>query len=285
MTDPIRYDIQDGNIAVITLDRADTRNAQDTHFLYALNDAFDKAAEDDAIRCIILRAEGPHFSSGHDLRERGVAEAMAEHNRVGTWTQFDAVGEEGQMAREMEIYVGFCERWRNLPKPTIAAVQGKAIAGGLMLVWPMDIVIAADDALFMDNTVAMGVGGHEFFTHPFELGVRKAKEMLFTADFVTAEEALRLGMANHVVPRDELDNKALAVARKIAEKPLFALRLAKEAVNNAQDAQGRQQSIKHAFALHHLAHAHNQIVHGGLIDPTLIKGSFGKKAKAKDAAE
>ena len=127
-------------------------------------------------------------------------------------------------------------RWRNIPKPTIAQVQGKVIAGGLMLVWPCDIIIAADDAEFIDNTVAMGVCGAEFFQHPWEVGMRKAKQMLFTSDALSAHEARSLGMVNEVVPRDDLERVTLEMAALIARKPLFALRLTKEAVNAAQDA-------------------------------------------------
>ena len=182
MTDPILYETLPSGIARIVLNRADTRNAQDTAFLYALNDAFDRAAQDDAIKVIVLSANGPHFSSGHDLREVDGHGNMRKHETVGTWSGFGKPGAEAQYAREQEIYVGFCERWRNIPKPTMALVQGKVIAGGLMLIWPCDLIVAAEDAEFLDHTVAMGVGGAEFFAHPWELGVRKAKEFLFTAD-------------------------------------------------------------------------------------------------------
>ncbi len=258
------------HLARIVLNRPDTRNAQDTRLLYELNDAFNKAAQDNDVKVIILAANGPHFSSGHDLRERDTGAAMKEFPTVGTWCGFECAGAEAQMAREKEIYIGFSERWRNIPKPTIAEVQGKCIAGGLMLVWPCDIIVAADDAAFLDNTVAMGVGGAEFFNHPWELGVRKAKELLFTADWLSAQEAEKLGMVNHVVPRADLTSFTLALAERIATKPLFALKLAKEAVNAAQDAQGRSSAMQTAFALHQLAHSHNMQAHGMLVDPSGI---------------
>jgi enoyl-CoA hydratase len=264
----VRYESPAPKVARIWLDRAATRNAQDTHLLYELNDAFDRAAQDDDVSVIVLAAEGPHFSSGHDLRERGGLDAMGEHETVGTWCGFGCAGAEAQMAREKEIYLGFSERWRNIPKPTIAAVQGKVIAGGLMLVWPCDIIVATDDAEFIDNTVAMGVCGAEFFHHPWEVGIRRAKEMLYTSDAVTAADALRLGMVNHVVTRDELHPFTLAMAEKIAARPLFALKLTKEAVNAAQDNQGRVQALQTSFALHQLCHSHNQQVHGMPIDPS-----------------
>ena len=269
----ILYEVPAPHVARLVLNREDTRNAQDTKLLYDLNDAFDKAAQDEDIKVIILAANGPHFSSGHDLREREMLQNTQDSDTVGTWAGFTAEGAAGMMAREKEVYLGFSERWRNIPKPTIAQVQGKVIAGGLMLVWPCDIVMASDDAAFQDNTVAMGIGGAEYFAHPWELGQRKAKEMLFTSDWVSAEEAHRLGAVNHVVPRAELEAATLAMAEKIAQKPLFALKLTKEAVNAAEDAQGRVGAMNLAFSLHHLAHSHNQQVYGLPLDRNFITGS------------
>jgi enoyl-CoA hydratase len=195
----IRYEQPAPRVARIVLNRPETRNAQNAQLLYDLNAAFDRAAADDAISVIILAAAGPHFSSGHDLTEIDPSAVMAEHDTVGTWCGFSCEGAEGRMGIEKEIYLGLSERWRNLPKPTIAEVHGKVISGGLMLVWPCDLIVASEDALFADNTVGMGVSGAEFFNHPYELGPRQAKEMLFTSDFVTAAQAHRLGMVNHVV--------------------------------------------------------------------------------------
>ncbi|WP_293897833.1 enoyl-CoA hydratase [Phenylobacterium sp.] len=269
MTDAIAYETPAPHIARLVLNRPESRNAQDTGLLYALNAAFDRAAQDDEVKVIVLAAAGPHFSSGHDLREGGtIAGQMAGFEPVGTWCGFGCAGAEGRMAREKEIYLGLSERWRNIPKPTIAQVQGKCIAGGLMLAWPCDLIVAADDAAFCDNTVGMGVAGVEYFAHPWELGVRKAKELLFTADWLSAQEAKALGMVNHVVPAAELAAFTLALAVRIAAKPMFALKLAKEAVNAAEDAQGRVGAMTTAFALHQLAHSHNMQVHGMPVDPS-----------------
>lgn len=280
MTDfeTIIYEQPADKVARIVLNRPEARNAQSMRLLYELNDAFDRAAQDDSISVIILAANGPHFSAGHDLRETDALQVVTEHDRVGTWCGFGCSGAQSQMAVEKEMYIGLSERWRNLPKPTIAAVQGKVIAGGLMLVWPCDLIVAAQDALFQDNTVSMGVAGAEFFNHPFEVGVRKAKEMLFTSDFLTADEVHRLGMVNHVVPVDELASYTLELASRIAEKPLFALRLAKESVNVAQDNQGRVNAMQTSFAYHQLCHSHNQQVHGMLIDPAFMAKTFKAKA-------
>ncbi|MBW1787103.1 MAG: enoyl-CoA hydratase [Deltaproteobacteria bacterium] len=275
----VLYETPAPHIVRIVLNRPEARNAQDTKMLYELNDAFDRAAQDNEIKVIILAAAGPHFSAGHDLRETSDEKKriVSQKKRVGTWHSSGSGGAHPNTAHEKEVYLGFSERWRNIPKPTIAQVQGKCIAGGLMLVWPCDIIVAADDAAFLDNTVSMGVGGCEYFAHPWELGPRKAKEVLFTADWVSAEDAFRLGMVNHVVPRGELEAFTMKLAERIAAKPLFALKLAKEAVNAAQDAAGRGLALQTAFAYHQLAHSHNMQVHGLPIDPSGISPAIRKK--------
>ncbi len=182
------------------------------------------------------------------------------------------------MAVEQEIFLGFCWRWRNMPKPTIAAVQGKAIAGGLMLVWPFDLIIASEDAQFSDPVVSFGVNGHEYFVHAWEVGHRKAKEMLFTGESISAQEGKELGMVNRVVKREDLASEALALAEKIAKQPSMGLRLSKMAVNQSLDAQGMYNAIQSAFGLHHLGHANMRIMHQGAVDPS---GAEKIKAQAK----
>jgi len=278
----IVYETPEEGIARIVLNRPETANAQDTQFLYELNDAFDRAAHDEAIRVIILAANGKHFSSGHDLAEQGAQANTHNYDTVGTMCGFTCAGAEAQMSREEEIYVGFSERWRNIPKPTIAAIQGKCIAGGLMLAWPCDLIIATDDATFSDPTVSFGVGGVEYFHHFWEVGARKAKEMLFTSDDLSAADALRLGMVNQIVPRAELEQATLAMARKISSKSRFALKMAKKAINGAQDAQGRELAMQNAFHLHQLAHTHWLKLYDFLIDPTGLPEGTRKALGLKD---
>lgn len=268
---PVSYEVPVPRVARITLDRAERRNAQDTGLLYALNDAFDRAAHDDGIVVIVLAASGPHFSAGHDLREPDPLGALTRFGTVGTGGGFTGPGASGVMAREEEIYLGFSERWRNIPKPTIAEVHGKVISGGLMLAWPCDLIVAADDAEFIDNVVAMGVNAVEFFNHPYEFGFRKAKELLFTSAPLSAAEAERIGMVNRVVPRAELTEATMSLAAQIAAQPPFALKLAKQSVNAAQDAAGRPEAIRTAFALHQLAHSHNMQVHGMVVEPGFME--------------
>jgi len=236
--------------------------------LSELNEAFDVAAQDTESRVIVLAAEGNHFSSGHDLADESDINDLPV---IGTQCHFNAEGAEGYMAREAELYVGLCWRWRNISKPTIAQVQGKVIAGGLMLVWPMDLVVCSEDATFSDPVVAFGVNGHEYFTHPFEVGARMAKDMLFTGRAIGAEEALKVGMVSRVVPRDDLEAETLKLAAHIARRPMFGLTLAKQSVNNALDAMGMYTAIQSAFGLHHVAHSNNMRLHDSLVDPAGLK--------------
>jgi enoyl-CoA hydratase len=280
----IRYDVLDAGehgIATVTLDRPETRNAQNKRMTYEMNEAFDDAARRTDVKVIVLQADGPHFCSGHDLRDRA---SMKDLPRVGPYDGFGREGHEGYLAYEEEVYLHMCWRWRNLPKPVVAAAQGKTIAGGLMLLWVCDVIVASDDAQFSDPTVGMGVNGVEYFAHPWELGPRKAKELLFTGDWFTAEEARQLGMVNQVVPRAELHAATMALARRIARKPSFALKLAKESVNQTLDAMGQWTAFKAAFSLQHLGHAHNQLKYGMLVDPSAMGGGKPGSAPPGDGA-
>lgn len=242
---------------------------------YELNAAFDLAAQDDTANVIVLAADGPHFSSGHDLRD---SSSVTDFETVSNWGGFAKPGSEGYMAVEQEIYLGMCWRWRNLPKPLIAEVQGKVIAGGLMLIWVCDMIIASEDATFSDPVVAFGVNGVEYFAHPWEVGVRKAKEMLFTGEAVSAVEAKSLGMVNHVVPREDLTRFTTDMAEHIAQRPSMGLKLAKQSVNQMQDSQGLWPALQAAMSLQQLGHANNNQVHGMAVDP---RGAEIIKAQAK----
>ena len=276
----IKYTTTADGVARITLARAEKRNAQSLSMLVELNDAFDLAAQDDQVNVIVLAAEGPDFSSGHDLSDKF---DFSEYEPKGTWAEFSKPGAEGHMSVEEEFYLGFCWRWRNIPKPTIAEVQGRVIAAGLMLIWPCDIIIASEEATFSDPVVAFGVNGVEYFAHPWEVGVRKAKEMLFTGDTLSAQEAKTLGMVNHVVSPDDLTSFTMKMATKIASRPSMGLKLAKQSVNQMQDNQGIWSSLQAAMSLQQLGHSHNKIVHGINVDPggaAIIKADMRKKPKS-----
>lgn len=276
----VRYEHLAPDIVNIAMSRPGVRNAQDMEMTYALNAAFDRAAQDDDVKVIILSGDGEHFSAGHDMggdRNR----TWRDFRTVGTSAAFDGPGVEGLYGREKEIYLEMCERWRNLAKPTIAAVQGSCVAGGLMLAWCCDLIIATEDARFRDPTLEFGVAGVEFFMHPWELGTRKAKEWLMTADWLSAQDAQQCGMVNQVVPADALMEHALAMARKIANKGSFVLKAVKEAVNHAQDTGARRNAMMHAFGLHQLSHHHNKQQWGLLIDPRGVHPALREKIRER----
>ncbi|MDG6106391.1 enoyl-CoA hydratase [Dactylosporangium aurantiacum] len=253
----VRYRTE-GPVAVVTMHRPQYRNAQNSAMTYALDDALYRAADDDEVKVIILAGEGKHFSAGHDIGTPGRDVDTTFPRRAGLW--WDHVGKPGaesRYARESEVYLGMCRRWRELPKPTIAAVQGACIAGGLMLAWCCDLVVAADDAFFADPVVRMGIPGVEYFAHPWVMGPRHAKEFLFLGERVYADRALQLGMVNRVVPRAELETATMDLAVRIAQMPRLGLALAKKAVNQAEDLMGLRAGMDSVFGLHHVAHAHN----------------------------
>jgi enoyl-CoA hydratase len=258
MTDePVRYERR-GPVAIVTMHRPEYRNAQNSAMTYALDAAFVRAVDDDEVSVIVLAGAGKHFSAGHDIGTPGRDVDVPFENKAVLW--WDHVGKEGgdlRYAREMEVYLGMCRRWREIPKPTIAMVQGACIAGGLMLAWVCDLIVASEDAFFADPVVRMGIPGVEYFAHPWVLGPRAAKEVLFTGERFDAEQAREWGMVNRVVPRDDLESETITLARKIAEMPRFGLALAKRAVNQAEDQMGLRAGMDSVFGLHHFAHAHN----------------------------
>ena len=281
----VRYEVTAPKVARIVLDRVAKRNAQGTVMTYQLDAAMRRACQDDDISVIILAAAGDHFSAGHDLSMTEPA-AHDVSERVTLWGQYGGPGWEGYYAREKEVYLEITERWRNAPKPVIAEVQGCVIAGGLMLMWMCDLIVCSDDAQFRDNTGSdMGVPGVEFFNHPYEMGVRKAKEFLFTGGWLTAADALAYGMVNHVVPRNELSAKTLELAKTIARTNRFVLKLIKESINNAQDAMGRRESMRTSFANHQIGHLQNMLLHNFPIDisrlPENVRRNLEQALKAR----
>jgi enoyl-CoA hydratase len=262
MADEVRYERRD-QTALITLNRPRYRNAQNSAMTYALDAAFARAVDDDETRVIVLAGAGDHFCAGHDIGtpERD-ADKTFDRQAVIWWDHANKKGADARYAREMEVYLGMCRRWREVPKPSIAAVQGACIAGGLMLAWVCDLIVASDDAFFADPVVRMGIPGVEYFAHPWALGPRLAKEMLFTGDRITASRAQAAGMVSRVVSRADLEATALDLAARIAAMPAFGLALAKRAVNQCEDLMGMRPGMDSVFGLHHVAHAHNAEVAG-----------------------
>ncbi|WP_455288636.1 enoyl-CoA hydratase [Cupriavidus necator] len=257
----VLYQVADG-IATVTMNRPQYHNAQNSKMTYALDEAYRRAASDDAVKVIVLRGAGKHFSAGHDIGTPG-RDIGESFERASLW--YDHVGKPGGeflYAREQEVYLGMCRRWRDLPKPTIAMVHGACIAGGLMLAWVCDLIVASEDAFFADPVVRMGIPGVEYFAHAYELHPRIAKEFLFLGERMDAARAERMGMVNRVVPRDGLEDAVYGMAAKIAQMPRLGLVLTKQAVNHVEELQGKRAAMEAAFAWHHFAHAHNELVSG-----------------------
>jgi enoyl-CoA hydratase len=260
--------LDEGRIARIALDRPRQRNAQSRGLLVELDDAFGRAEADDAVRVVILKGNGPAFSAGHDL---GSKDALAERERGGpgehpTYTCNGGTAGPVEMRHRQEWHYYFenTKRWRNLRKITIAQVHGNVYSAALMLAWCCDLIVAAEDTSFADVVgTRLGMCGVEYFGHPWEFGPRKAKELLLTGDSIDADEAHRLGMVSKVFPLEELDERTLAFARRIAQVPTMASLLVKESVNQSVDAMGFTTALDAAFTIHQLNHAHWSVESGG----------------------
>jgi len=265
MADEVLYEVRD-RVALITLNRPEYANAQNSAMTYALDAAFARAVNDDQVAVVVLAGAGKHFCGGHDIGTPGRdLDQSFDRQAVLWWDHVGKAGADGRYAREMEVYLGMCRRWREIPKPLIAMVQGACIAGGLMLAWVCDLIVAAEDAFFADPVVRMGIPGVEYFAHPWVLGPRFAREVLFTGGRFSAERAYQVGMVSRVVPRASLESVVFGLAGQIAEMPSFGLALAKRAINQCEDLMGMRPGMDAVFGLHHLAHAHNAEVSGNYL--------------------
>ena len=251
-----------GAVLRITANRPDVLNAQSRVMILELDEAFRAATEDGDTRVIIVAGAGKHFSAGHDLGSREELEDQKLHP-IGP-------GIAENLKRLSELYLETCLRWREVPKPTIAQVQGYCIMGGLMLASCCDLIMAAEDALFADRAVRWGGAHVQYFSMPWDLGARKAKEYLFTGDYIDASTALELGLVNRVVKREALAEATLELAQRIALQDPYALRLAKASVNETMDIQGHRRAAEAAFKNYMLTIPHRQAL-----------GTYGAEARAK----
>jgi enoyl-CoA hydratase len=259
--------LDEGTIARIMLNRPNQRNAQQRGLLVELNEAFLKAEADDNVRVVILGGNGPMFSSGHDL---GSKDMMAEYtpgpDQHPSFRENGATreGAEKLLLQEWHYFFENTRRWRNLRKITVAQVHGDVYAAALMLMWACDLIVAADNTTFADVVgTRLGMCGVEYFAHPWEFGARKTKELMLTGDSLSVEEAHALGMVSKIFPTDELADKTLEFARRIAKVPTMAALLIKESVNQTQDNQGFYNSLNACFTMHQLNHSHWAWVHQG----------------------
>lgn len=268
--------LDEGRIVRVMLNRPNERNAQNRGLLVELGDAFARVEEDDDVRVVILGGIGPVFSSGHDLGSAAfVEERQPGAGQHPTYQRYGAtrLGLERRMLQEWNFFFQNTLRWRNLRKITIAQVQGKCFAGGLMLAWCCDLICAAEGTEFAEVVGArLGMCGNEYFAHPWEFGPRRAKELLLTGDSIDADEAHRLGMVSKVFPPEELEERTLAFAKRIAALPSITSLLIKESVNQTVDNQGFYNALQASFSIHQMNHAHWADVNGG---PSIGTPEFG----------
>jgi enoyl-CoA hydratase len=266
----IDYEV-DGPVGLITLSRPEASNAQNPAFLDELDAAWQAAARDEDVRVIVLKAEGTHFSAGHDL--------TVKSEDIGVSWGEEGTGIAGGYNWEQIHYFGYSRGWRDIPKPSIAAVQGACIAAGLMLCWPCDLIVASEDAYFTDPVMRMGIAGVEYHGHTWEWGPRKAKEMLFTARKMSATEAYEVGMVNRVVARDELLDATLELAREIAQMNPYGLAQAKRAVNLTMDVMGQHAALQSVYDIHWLGHSNALVATGN--ESAVLMNLDGMKAANK----
>ncbi len=248
----ILYDKVEGNIAKITMNRPEVRNAESRLMSRELLKAFQMADEDPAVKVIILAGAGSSFSGGHDI---GTPQELEEMKRTGIQPHgnTDAFMYEKRRWVDGWLYV------RDLGKPTIAQVQGYVIMGGFMLVAMCDLVVASEDAKFSDRAIRTGGCGAEVFFHPWQLGMRKCKEFLFTGDYMDAQEAWRIGFVNKVVPKEKLEEETLNLAKRISLASATSLRFAKMTINETEDIMGFKSSVSNHYKNHHLVHVYTDL--------------------------
>jgi enoyl-CoA hydratase len=257
--EPVRYEV-DGAVAHIIMNRPGFNNAQNSQMTYALDAAFRRAVDDDAIRVIVLRGEGKHFSAGHDIGTPGRDVTASWDRQMLVPDHTNKPAAEFLYTREHEVYIGMCRRWRDVAKPTIAAVQGACVAGGLMLAWVCDIIVATDDAFFQDPVNRMGIPGVEYFAHGFELPPRIAKEFILLGERLSAERAYNFGMVNRLSTREKLLADVKKMADELATRPRLGNWLTKQALNHVEDLRGKRTATDAHFHMHHFAHAQNDLV-------------------------
>jgi enoyl-CoA hydratase len=280
--EPILYAVEDG-IAWLTMNRPAFNNAQNSQMTYALDAAFKRAVDDDTVRVIVLKGNGKHFSAGHDIGTPGRDLHKTFDRRHLLPDHSNKPAAELLYTREQEVYLGMCRRWRDIPKPTIAMVHGACIAGGLMLAWICDFIVASEDAFFQDPVQMMGIPGVEYFAHAFELPPRVAKEFLMLGERMPAQRALGYGMVNRCVPREQLEPEVRGMAANLSKKGRLGLWLTKQAIHQVEDLRGKRTAMDAVFHMHHFAHAQNDLATGNSLGG--LDGKDMAAANKKQAGE
>ncbi|HEY6623609.1 MAG TPA: enoyl-CoA hydratase [Acidimicrobiales bacterium] len=247
MTEEVVLYQVDEHVATITMNRPEVANAQDTAVIDGIDHFLDVSDDDDEVRVIILAGSGKHFSAGHDLK------ALVAGAGDDPWVPMRETP-EGKFRHEQVMYYERCRRLYSFRKPTIAQVQGATVAAGLMLACMCDLIVAADDATFSNPVLRMTGAGVELLVEPWELGIRKAKEFLWTGETIDAQEAWRLGLVNRVVPAAQLAERTRELADRVALVPPTTAQVVKDTINNSATLMGKEESWKYHFMAHHWMH-------------------------------
>lgn len=271
----ILYEVKDA-VATVIMNRPEMANAQDTLLIDELDAAFEMADNDDAIRVVILAGAGKHFSSGHDLK------AILNAEEPDPWTAMRETP-EGKFYHEKVMYYDRCMRIHNFRKPTIAAVQGSCVAAGFMLACMCDLIVASEDAQFSNPVLKMSGAGVELLVEPWELGIRKAKEFLWTGEKIDAQEAWRLGLVNKVVPLTELMDRTYELAERIALVPPITAQVVKDTINHTGELMGKPDALKYHFMAHHWVH--NTATALNLLEARKAKGSMKEVFAERDRGD
>lgn len=239
------HEPKDG-VAEIRLNRPEKRNAINVQMIFELEAALGAFEVDQDCRVLVLGANGTTFSSGHDLQRDQGLDLEWERKRATSEGRYQV---EDTLYRKQSLYL------RNFPKPTIARVQGPAIAAGWMLVSMCDLIVASHEARFQNPVVRMATSGPQLLFEPWDIGMRKAKELLFTGGWLSAEEGRQLGFVNRVVGAEDLMDETETLAREVAAMPPWSLRLMKQSLNHTADSMGQRESWDYQFLIRNLGHA------------------------------
>jgi enoyl-CoA hydratase len=265
----ILYNVKD-RVATITLNRPKYRNAISRSMSIQLDEAFAEACDDDAVRCIILTGTGPHFSSGHDLGTDSDLEGLS--NRIIQRGSVPGRGSK-RFADRFQFDVELCLKWRNLPKPVIAAVRGYCIYHAMALASCADVIFVSEDAMIMSAFT-------EYFQQPYDIGTRKTKELLFKGpQFINGLEAEKLGMVNHAVPDEELEVAVMDYVQQVVKQSAFGLRMMKQTANQMEDQQGFASFVR--TALSHWVLLVDDMPPRQATSKSIIPKSQKKKAQSK----
>lgn len=224
----IIYEVQDA-VAKITFNRPEKLNAMTGTTFQEITDALDMADKDNDVRVLVITGKGRAFCAGVDLKF-----AEKELTNLKSQTDFLTIGKE--LLQKIEA----------ISKPVIAAINGLALAGGFEILLACDLAVAKDDAMIGDQHMRVGMfgAGGTPYRLPLLIGLRRAKEIIFTGKWLSGKEAEKIGLVNRAVPAEEFENAVNEMAAELAEKSPTAMRLTKSFMNKTilSDADVRLES-------------------------------------------